>query len=206
MNRAGLLIITLSTFLGASNLQAQMYHWTDEKGVKHFSNVAPADSGKEINIGKEHSDGSTANEKRARTNNRKPQEVKKSTRKTREKAKPVPKNETPPESKKVEVNRTVFEKAGLNIGRFPISQDELISDEKKRLKQIESYSVSASLSREEMVKREQKRLEGAIQTLQRAPLSKFGSYNNKRKQVGYYQYRLTELLESPDTYFSTTGE
>jgi hypothetical protein len=178
-----------------------MYQWTDESGVKHFSNVSPSESVEEINIDQEHS-----GEKRTKTDDRRTRKVNKSTRKTQEKTKPVPENESPAQSKKVKDNRTVFERARLNIGRFPITQDELISEEKERLKKLENYSISASLSREEMIEREKKRLEIAIQDLQRAPLNRFGSYDNKRRQVGYYQYRLTELLESPDTYFSVTGE
>lgn len=201
MNLIRLFVIFLSTFVWGSSLYAQMYQWTDESGVKHFSNVSPSESGEEISIGEEHS-----GEKRTKTNNRRTQKVNKSTRKTQEKTKPVPENESPAQSKKVKDNRTVFERARLNIGRFPITQDELISEEKERLKKLENYSISASLSREEMIEREKKRLEIAIQDLQRAPLNRFGSSDNKRRQVGYYRYRLTELLESPDTYFSITGE
>jgi hypothetical protein len=201
MNLVRLFVIFLSTFLWVSSLYAQVYQWTDENGVKHFSNVSPSESSEEISIGEEQS-----GEKRTKANNRKTRKVHKSTRKAQEKAKPVPENESAPQSKPVKDNRTVFERVRLNIGRFPITQDELIREEKERLKQLENYSKSASLSREEMIEREKKRLEIAIQDLQRAPLDKFGSYDNKRRQVGYYRYRLEELLESPDTYFRVTSE
>ena len=201
MNLVRLFVIFLSTFLWGSGLYAQVYEWTDENGVKHFSNVSPSESGEEIRTGEEH-----AGEKQPKANNRSTRKINKSPRKTREKAKPSPENESAPQNKPVKDNRTAFERVRLNIGRFPITQDQLIREEKERLKQLENYSKSASLSREEMIEREKKRLEIAIQDLQRAPLDKFGSADNKRRQVGYYQYRLAELLDAPDTYFSVTAE
>ena len=81
MNLVKLLIITLSTFLWGSSLYAQMYQWTDESGVKHYSNVSPSESVEEINIDEEHS-----GEKRTKTDDRRTRKVNKSTRKTQEKA------------------------------------------------------------------------------------------------------------------------
>ena len=41
----GLRMMSLLVLLVATGLQAQVYKWTDENGVVHFSNVAPPDKG-----------------------------------------------------------------------------------------------------------------------------------------------------------------
>ncbi len=206
MNLAGLLIIIFSTFIWASNLEAQMYQWTDEKGVKHFSNVSPSDSAEELNIEKERAGDKTAADIPKGIENRRTHEVQESARKGREKVQSELENQSLPEDKNVEDKGTIFEKAKLDIGRFPITQDELVNEEKERLKQIKNYSEKVSLSREELISREKRRLETAIRDLEGAPTSKFGSFDNKRRQVGYYKYRLTELIESPDTYFGKNDQ
>ena len=48
MKLTRVLIIILLSYLYALSLQAQLYEWTDEKGVKHYSNVAPSESAPEV--------------------------------------------------------------------------------------------------------------------------------------------------------------
>ena len=48
MKLTRVLTIILLACLYPLNLQAQMYEWTDETGVKHYSNVAPSESVEEI--------------------------------------------------------------------------------------------------------------------------------------------------------------
>jgi hypothetical protein len=69
------------------------------------------------------------------------------------------------------------------------------------LQKIKKYSEENSIKHEDIIQREKNRLLKAIEDLQSAPLDKFGSQGNKRRQIGYYQYRLEELLKSPETYF-----
>ena len=57
------------------------------------------------------------------------------------------------------------------------------------------------VDQQHLINREKKRLMLAIQDLEEAPLEKYGSQKNKRRQVGYYKYRLEKLLADPDEYF-----
>ncbi|MGD9043055.1 MAG: DUF4124 domain-containing protein [Desulfobacterales bacterium] len=57
-------------------------------------------------------------------------------------------------------------------------------------------------TQQERVEAEQKRLEAKIAELEELPLDYFGSQKNKRVRLGYYRYRLEELLQDPEKYFS----
>ncbi len=89
----------------------------------------------------------------------------------------------------------------LKLEQFPINQDDLINEEKARVQKIKNYTEKNSVKREDIIQKEKNRLLKAITDLQGAPLNKFGSHDNKRRQIGYYKYRLEELIKSPETYF-----
>jgi chromosome segregation ATPase len=55
---------------------------------------------------------------------------------------------------------------------------------------------------QERVAAEKKRLEAKIAELEEKPLSYFGSFKNKRVRLGYYRYRLEDLMQDPEKYFS----
>jgi chromosome segregation ATPase len=55
---------------------------------------------------------------------------------------------------------------------------------------------------EERVDAERKRIETKIAELEEKPLSYFGSQKNKRVRIGYYRYRLEDLMQDPEKYFS----
>lgn len=46
MKRATIVLVMIVTCLIASSLQADIYEWTDESGVRHFTNYAPPDDAK----------------------------------------------------------------------------------------------------------------------------------------------------------------
>jgi len=48
---------------------------------------------------------------------------------------------------------------------------------------------------------EKERLEKKILELEQKPLEFFGSQQNKRVRIGYYEYRLQTLMADPDSYF-----
>ena len=54
---------------------------------------------------------------------------------------------------------------------------------------------------QERVDAERKRLENKIAELEEKPLSYFGSQKNKRVRIGYYRYRLEDLMQDPEKYF-----
>ena len=89
----------------------------------------------------------------------------------------------------------------LNLAKFPISQDQLIAEETTRLRQLQATFDQMGISSEERIAVESKRLGQAISDLTTAPTPKFGSQDNKRRQIGYYKYRLQQLADSPDQYF-----
>jgi hypothetical protein len=174
-----------------------MYEWTDEKGVKHYSNVAPSESVEEIKKKQENKENRPQGKTRRIVEKTKTFKKKSSPPK---KAVPVPeKGSTPGADQNSEEDFSA--KLNLKLEQFPITQDDLINEEKARLQKIKNYSEKNSIKREDIIQREKNRLLKAIKDLQGAPPDKFGSYNNKRRQVGYYQYRLEELLKSPETYF-----
>ena len=197
MKLTRVLIIILLSYLYSLSLQAQMYEWTDEKGVKHFSNVEPSESVEEINKKQENKENTAQGKTRSIVEKRKTFKKKKSTPK---KAVPEPEKESTPGAEQ-NSEEDFSAKLNLKLEQFPVTQDDLINEEKARLQEIKNYSGKNSINREDIIQREKNRLLKAIKDLQGAPLDKFGSYDNKRRQIGYYQYRLEELLKSPETYF-----
>lgn len=53
----------------------------------------------------------------------------------------------------------------------------------------------------DIITREKERLEKKILELEQKPLEFFGSQQNKRVRIGYYEYRLQALMADPDSYF-----
>jgi hypothetical protein len=174
-----------------------MYEWTDEKGVKHYSNVEPSESVEEINKKQENKENPPQGKTRSIVEKRKTFKKKKSTPK-----KAVPESEkgsAPGAEQNPEEDFSA--KLNLKLEQFPINQDDLINEEKARVQKIKNYSEKNSVKREDIIQKEKNRLLKAITDLQGAPLNKFGSHDNKRRQIGYFKYRLEELIKSPETYF-----
>ena len=197
MKLTRVLLIILLSYLYSSSLQAQLYEWTDEKGVKHYSNVAPSESVEEIKKKQENKDNRSPGKTRRNIQKRKTFKKRRSTPK-----KAVPetgKGSTSGAEQNPEEDFSA--KLNLKLEQFPITQKDLINEEKARLQKIKKYSDENSIKREDIIQKEKNRLLKAIEDLQEAPLDKFGSRDNKRRQIGYYRYRLEELLKSPETYF-----
>ncbi|MGD2269890.1 MAG: DUF4124 domain-containing protein [Desulfobacterales bacterium] len=206
MNLPRLFFIIFLLYLFPLNLQAQMYEWTDERGVKHFSNVAPSESAEGIKTEKTNKESKAADKKPGIVDKKKSRRDRKDTRRERQRSEAKPEERTAMDNGAQSAEESFFEKINIKLDRFPMNQDNLIIEEKERLKQIKNYSQQRSLSREDLIEKEKDRLLKAIEALEKAPLDKFGSYDNKRRQVGFYKYKLEELLESPDTYFGDSGD
>lgn len=80
-------------------------------------------------------------------------------------------------------------------------EEEKAREEEAR-KEAESIKRNAPPGRDELIAREKVRLEKKIAELEAQPLDYFGSQNNKRVRIGYYQYRLDTLRSNPDEYFA----
>jgi hypothetical protein len=185
------------SYLYSLNLQAQMYEWTDEKGVKHYSNVEPSESVEEIKKNQENKENRPPGKTRSSVKKRKTFKKKRSTPK---KAVPEPDEESGSGAEQ-NAEENFSAKLNLKLEQFPMTQDDLINEEKARMQKIKNYSEQNSIKREDLIQKEKNRLLKAIKDLQGAPLVKFGSHDNKRRQIGYYKYRLEELLQSPEIYF-----
>ncbi len=198
MKLTRVLIIILLSYLYALNIQAQMYEWTDEKGVKHYSNVEPSESVEEIKKKQEDKENRSPGKPRSSV---KKQKTFKKKRSAPKKDTPEPENESGSDTEQ-NPEEDFSAKLNLKFERFPITQDDLINEEKARVQKIKDYSKKNSIKPADIIQKEKNRLLKAISDLQGAPLDKFGSTDNKRRQIGYYKYRLEELLKSPETYFN----
>ncbi len=91
---------------------------------------------------------------------------------------------------------------------------ELLRDleEQERQEAVEARRKAAEAERnrkptqQERVEAERQRLEEKIAELEEQPLEYFGSFKNKRVRLGYYRYRLEELLSNPDKYFNAPSQ
>ncbi|MGA9477645.1 MAG: hypothetical protein WBV21_07685, partial [Desulfobacterales bacterium] len=101
---------------------------------------------------------------------------------------------------KTDPDADYIEETRLDMSVFPIPQDELVQREKSIVYDLQQQLEQPNADRQHLINREKKRLMLAIQDLDEAPLEKFGSQKNKRRQVSYYKYRLEKLLADPDEY------
>jgi hypothetical protein len=84
----------------------------------------------------------------------------------------------------------------------PTEQNEIVRKEKAAVKDLQRQLEEDTALRDKFIERERKRLQGALEQLQKTPVSEFGSQKNKTRAMGYYRYRLEALQESPDRYFT----
>ncbi len=80
-------------------------------------------------------------------------------------------------------------------------EDERRREEERAKKAAESNRKPPP-TRDELVAREKERLQSKIAQLEQMPLEQFGSQRNKRAQIGFYEYRLQDLMRDPEAYFN----
>jgi hypothetical protein len=166
MRYPGTIVIFLAIFLCVPLLRAQVYTWTDEKGVKHYSNVAPSEAADEIQQDKEIPvDTSAQQEQKAAP--QKNDTGKSVETETEEKPQPGQKAD----EKTAEGTADI----GLNLGSLPSDQGELVAREKKIVKQLQLELENDESKRQELIDREKKRLTQTLEHIRRKPLSYFGS-------------------------------
>jgi hypothetical protein len=79
-------------------------------------------------------------------------------------------------------------------------EDDLHREQEARKRAAEVQTTVPPASAD-IVTREKERLEKMIVELEQKPLEYFGSQQNKRVRIGYYEYRLQALKADPDNYF-----
>jgi hypothetical protein len=177
-------------------LPDKVFVWTDDNGVKHFSNTGPSESTEEFQQDKELPEESTSGKLPARSMTGPAQQsnTDAANEPTTDPAEPQSaETKTDPDADYIEETR-------LDMSVFPIPQDELVQREKSLVNDLQQQLDQPDADRQHLINREKKRLMLAIQDLEEAPLEKFGSQKNKRRQVSYYKYRLEKLLADPDEY------
>jgi hypothetical protein len=188
--------ITLFFLLQLPALSNKVFVWTDDNGVKHFSNNGPSESTEAFQQDKELPSGSTSGNQPARNMTGKGQQPQRNAADepaTDPADSQSAETETDPDADYIETTR-------LDLIVFPIPQDDLVQREKSIVGDLQQQLDQSGADRQHLINREKKRLTLAIQDLEEAPLEKFGSQKNKRRQVGYYKYRLEKLLADPDAY------
>jgi len=188
--------ITLFFLLQLPALSNKVFVWTDDNGVKHFSNTGPSESTEEFQQDKELPSESTSGNQPARNMTGKGQQPQRNApdEPATDPAEPQSaETKTDPDADYIEATR-------LDMSVFPIPQEELVQREKSIVHDLQQQLEQPNVDRQHLINREKKRLMLAIQDLEEAPLEKFGSQKNKRRQVGYYKYRLEKLLADPDEY------
>ena len=157
-------VISLLCFIGillwVPVLNADIYSWTDQKGVKHFGNQPPADAADVKLIFKEEPHNATADQQRLDTEQK-------------------------------EVNELIKN----------LQEEEAQQAAEEKRKAMEA-ARNKKPTEQERADAEKKRLEDKILELENKPLSYFGSQRNKQIRLGYYRYRLQELIQDPHKYFS----
>jgi hypothetical protein len=188
--------ITLFFLLQLPALSNKVFVWTDDNGVKHFSNNGPSESTEAFQQDKELPSGSTSGNQPARNMTGKGQQPQRNAADepaTDPADSQSAETETDPDADYIEATR-------LDLMIFPIPQGELVQREKSLVGELQQQLDQSGVDRQHQINRERKRLTLAIQDLEEAPLEKFGSQKNKQRQVGYYKYRLEKLLSDPDEY------
>jgi hypothetical protein len=170
-----------------------VYVWTDEKGVKHYSNSGPSERIEDYQKEKElPQDRASAPATR---------EVSSDAPSPAESRTGSPPTVPPKEEGNTDPDAEFLDATRLNLDNFPQQQGDLVQREKSIVGNLQQELEQPGVERANVIERERKRLIYAINALEQAPLEKFGSQKNKRRQVGYYKYRLDELQNNPDAYF-----
>jgi hypothetical protein len=161
MRFAVIFLAILFIIPGATTLYAEIYTWTDDNGVKHYSNTPPpADVKAEVKF-KEYQSDDAADQKRT-------------------------------QSDKQELQALIKE--------IEAEEARQQAEQKRKEKEAEANKPP---SEEELIEAETQRLTEKIVMLEARPLDYFGSQRNKIITIGFYKYRLEELLKNPEKYFKT---
>lgn len=203
MNRfLALIVLTATAGLLFSAAQArELYIWTDENGVKHYSNIAPSEATQKFQKEEEIPSGGRSESLPPQEGGQPPDRP---FRPAADPSEPAPESGAPEQASSSEdeagpAGAAVVPK--LDLKTFPKSQGELVQREKTIVKALKSKLEDSAIDRQVLIESERRRLRKVIEDLEGAPLSKFGSQQNKQRQVGYYRYRLEEIETDPESYF-----
>jgi hypothetical protein len=181
-------------------LSAGVYFWTDEKGVRHYSNVAPPESERKVERLDEIPPSATKSQEPDSTVGTEPQ-APAASEESAPVNEPAPESPQPVNGSAEEGRRESASAPPATPSRVPTEQNEIVRSEKEIVRGLQRQLEQNASRRDEIIKKERGRLESALEQLQKTPLSEFGSQKNKQRALGYYKYRLEALLDAPDSYF-----
>ena len=160
MKLINMLIVLMAVHLGISVSDADIYTWTDEDGVRHYSNSPPEDAKDARAVFPEYQYNEKADKDRREM-----------------------------EQRQVEVL----------IKEIEAEEARRRLDQKRKAQQAGRERIP---TQQELIAAEKERLEKKIAYLEQQPLEYFGSQRNKIVRLGYYHYRIQELMQDPDKYFN----
>ncbi len=194
------LVVGAVCLLNAGPLTAGIYYWTDENGVRHYSNVAPAESGDEVQRHDEVPTPEPENRSPTTRTGTGPKEPASSGVKAPAEL-PPPAGEDTKEKPAEQSGADSTAESAADPVSVPTEQNEIVRSEKTAIKDLQRQLEVDASRRDEFIERERKRLQSALEQLQKTPVSEFGSQKNKTRAMGYYRYRLEALQDSPESYF-----
>ena len=159
MKSSHILLIVVLIILGVSTVNAEIFTWTDENGVRHYGDSPPEDAEDAKVLFPAYQFDESADKK-----------------------------------------RTQQEQEQLKSLINEIEAEDAAAQAEAR-KQAEEAEKNRKPTQQELIAAEKDRLEKRIAYLEEQPLQYFGSQKNKTVRIGYYRYRLQELMENPDNYF-----
>ena len=159
MKAITIFIISVLIVFGISIVNAEVYTWIDENGVRHYSDSPPEKAEDAKVMFPEYQYDESADK-----------------------------------------NRTIKDQHETNALIKEIERENAReqAEAKKRAQEAER---NRKPTQEELVAAEKERLEKKIAFLEQQPLEFFGSQRNKIVRLGYYHYRIQDLMEDPDKYF-----
>ena len=159
MRAITILIISALIAFGISTVNAEVYTWVDENGIRHYSDSPPA----------EVEDAKAA----------------------------FPEYQY---DESMDKNRTQKDQHEINALIEEIDRENA-KDQAEADKRAQEAEKNQPPTQEELIAAEKERLEKKIAFLEKQPLEYFGSQRNKIVRLGYYHYRIQDLMEDPDEYF-----
>ena len=177
-------------------LTAGIYYWTDENGVRHYSNVAPSETGDEVQ--RQDEVPPPAPESRTPANRTRPGPREPASSGVKAPAEAPSAGEDATKEKRPEESGAE-PTAESDEGKIsvPTEQNEIVRSEKAVVKDLQRQLEEDASQRDKIIEKERRRLERALEQLQKTSVGEFGSQKNKTRAMGYY--RLAETVNFSGT-------
>ena len=164
MKSSAFVIVFIFAVLTASEVQAEIYSWTEENGVKHYSHTPPPEGTAQIKTTPEISTSPVA---------------------------------TPTRPQTAQADQKINEENIESVLDALDKEDKTAAPRPSSNKQ--------TLSRQERIQEEQKKLEEKLAYLESLPGNAFANSRSRNVIIGQYEYRLQQLMSDPNSYYDKYG-